>query len=440
MKFIHKSVLFMVAITIMTVQLYRWYGDGRVRLIPPSLYTFYATSDSANNGTSTAEISIEGTAAILSCELTKSDYPWPYCGVSIHLHDEQDKGLDLSSYHTVRLDVDLVNLQDHSHPKMRFYMRNFNPIYSDVDDEYTHKYNGIEYSPAQGQGLLEIPLYSLQVMTWWLVDNNVPIEHSAPEFSNVNKIEFATGSGAGIGHYRMEIKEVSLVGEYIPSETLFMSLLFMWVFGGSVLLLGEIRRNRRLISQSAARQEHLRNINRNLRAQNFQYAELAHRDALTGAMNRHAIRDWLKVQSDKCVSEPNSVAILYMDIDYFKFVNDQYGHNIGDDILREFVMVIFSVIRQEHRLVRWGGEEFIVFCSSMESDEAVELAELIRHCVENHIWVHGDPLTCSIGVALLTNERSTEAIARADEALYMAKHLGRNRVELASDQEVPSCD
>ncbi|MEZ9229896.1 GGDEF domain-containing protein [Vibrio amylolyticus] len=435
MKFIHKSVLFMVMITILAVQLYRWYGDGRVRLIPPSLYTFYATSDSSNDGSSTAEVLIEGSTAILRCELKESDYPWPYCGVSIHLNDQEENGLDLSSYHTVRLDVDLVNVEDNSHPKMRFYMRNFNSEYSLVEDEYTHKYNGIEYAPGQGKGRLEIPLYSLQVMTWWLVDNNVPIEHSAPEFSNVNKIEFATGSAVGLGHYRMEIREVSLVGKYIPGDTLFMSLLLMWVMGGSFLLLGEIRRNQLLINQSAARQEHLRNINRNLRAQNFQYAELAHRDALTGAMNRHAIRDWLKVQSEKCGDGLNSVAILYLDIDYFKHVNDQYGHTIGDDILREFVMVVFSVIDQEHRLVRWGGEEFIVFCSAMELEAAAKLAEQIRRCVENHIWVHGDPLTCSIGVALLTNERSTEAIARADEALYMAKHLGRNRVQLAGEQE-----
>ncbi|MGF1694576.1 GGDEF domain-containing protein [Vibrio lamellibrachiae] len=431
MKFIHKSVLFMVVITILTVQLYLMYGDGRVKTIPPHLYTFFATTDTYNGGLSTAKIDINRQSVVLTCELKESDYPWPYCGVSIHLHKEADKGFDFSGYHTVRLNVDLTNLADNSHPRMRFYMRNFNSEYSTPDNEYTHKYNGIEYSPAQGQGLLEIPLYSLQVMTWWLVDNNIPIRHSAPEFTNINKIEFATGSSAGPGNYKMEINEVSLVGKYIPGETLFMSLLLMWVVGGSLLLLGEIRRNHKVINQSATRQEHLRNINRSLRAQNFQYAELAHRDALTGAMNRHAIRDWLKVQKEKCLGGDSSVAILYLDIDYFKQVNDQYGHKIGDDILREFVMVVFSVIKQDHRLVRWGGEEFIVFCSGIELDSAVALAEQIRHCVENHIWVHGDPLTCSIGVSMLTNERSTEAIARADEALYVAKHEGRNRVQVS---------
>ncbi|MCK6261845.1 GGDEF domain-containing protein [Vibrio sp. ZSDE26] len=430
MSFIHRSVLFMVVITILTVQLYRMYGDSRVKVIPPHLYSYLATTDTYNGGLSTASLDVNGKEVTLTCELKESDYAWPYCGISIHLYPEAERGLDFSSYHTVRLNVDLTNLADNSHPRMRFYMRNYNPDYSVPDNEYTHKYNGIEYSPAEGQGLLEIPLYSLQVMTWWLVDNNIPIKHSAPEFSNINKIEFATGSGAGPGHYKMEIKEVSLVGTYIPGETLFMSLLLMWVVGGSVLLLGEIRRNHHVINQSATRQEHLRNINRSLRAQNFQYAELAHRDALTGAMNRHAVRDWLKVQQEKCVSEGCTVAILYLDIDYFKQVNDQYGHAIGDDILREFVMVIFSIIKQDHRLVRWGGEEFIVFSPGLDKEEAKELAEHIRHGVENHIWVHGDPLTCSIGVAILDTERSTEAIARADEALYMAKHLGRNRVQV----------
>ncbi|MGC9402408.1 GGDEF domain-containing protein [Vibrio genomosp. F10] len=435
MNFVHKSVLFMVVVTISTVQLYLMYGDGRVKTISPNMYAFLPTSDAANGGLSTSEVTSVGDSAVLTCEVRESDYPWPYCGISIHLDAKAENGLDFSGYHTVRLDVDLVNLTDKSHPRMRFYMRNFNPEYSSVDDEYTHKYNGIEYSPIEGQGIIEIPLYSLQVMTWWLVDNNIPIAHSAPEFSNINKIEFATGSGVGPGQYQMTINEVSLVGEFIPSDQLFISLLLMWVLGGSLLSLSEIRRNHRLINQSTARQEHLKNINRTLRAQNFQYAELAHRDALTGAMNRHAIRDWLKVQSEKCANDNDSVGILYVDIDFFKAVNDHYGHSIGDDILREFVMVIFSVIKQEHRLVRWGGEEFIVFCSSVSQAETMELAEHIRHCVENHIWVHGDPLTCSIGVSMLTNERSTEAIARADEALYLAKHLGRNRVQFIAGNQ-----
>ncbi|MEZ9531681.1 GGDEF domain-containing protein, partial [Vibrio sp. 10N.286.51.F4] len=81
--------------------------------------------------------------------------------------------------------------------------------------------------------------------------------------------------------------------------------------------------------------------------------------------------------------------------DYFKSVNDKYGHQMGDHILREFSMVVGSSISATDKLVRWGGEEFIVFCPETESGEAQRKAEKIRLLVSQHLWVHGDPLTCS---------------------------------------------
>jgi diguanylate cyclase (GGDEF)-like protein len=103
---------------------------------------------------------------------------------------------------------------------------------------------------------------------------------------------------------------------------------------------------------------------------------------------------------------------------------------MGDDILREFVMVVASSIYPDDRLVRWGGEEFVVFCPDTNIDQAVKKSEMIRKNVESHLWVHGESLTCSIGVAQMQNERVSETMARADEVLYQAKRNGRNRVEV----------
>jgi diguanylate cyclase (GGDEF)-like protein len=171
-------------------------------------------------------------------------------------------------------------------------------------------------------------------------------------------------------------------------------------------------------------------VNSTLRAQNYEFAELAHRDALTGAMNRHAVQNWLEQQARQVRWGHDSFSILYMDLDKFKRVNDKYGHQMGDDILREFVMVIASSIQTDDRLVRWGGEEFVVFCPNTNIEQAVQKAEVVRRNVEKHLWVHGEPLTCSIGVAQMQNERVSETMARADEVLYMAKRNGRNRIEV----------
>lgn len=432
MKLKHKSVFVLVVMTLIVVQLYHAYGDAKTKVILPTQYSFLATNDQVSKGNSTSELYQRSGKAVMDCDLKHSDdYPWPYCGVSIHINPNPEVGLDLSQYHTVRLDIDFKALDDGDDPRMRFYLRNYNPEYSTPDNEYTHKYNGIEYLPQDGKGTVEIPLASLQVMTWWLADNDIGIKHSAPEFSNINKIEFATGSATEVGRYQMSINRIEFIGDYIKGEDLFMGLLFVWVTIGSLLTFGEIRRNRRMIHQANLRQAHLKNINRSLRAQNFEFAELASRDALTGAMNRHAAREWIKSYGTISVPSHRQLSVLYLDIDYFKNINDKFGHALGDDILREFVMVILSVVRKQDRLVRWGGEEFIVFCPDTGLEEAAKLAERIRTYVENHIWVHGEVLTCSIGVAELGSGKATEAIARADEALYIAKHNGRNQVHIS---------
>ena len=119
---------------------------------------------------------------------------------------------------------------------------------------------------------------------------------------------------------------------------------------------------------------------------------------------------------------------LFIDIDHFKNVNDKYGHQVGDDILREFVLVISTHIRSNDCLVRWGGEEFIVFFPETNSLQAKNRAETLRNIIATHEWCHKKSLTCSIGVAQMGDERITEMIARADEALYKAKGSGRNKV------------
>lgn len=435
MKWIHKAIFVLIMLTIIVVQVYRVKGDRRIATISPERYTFLVTNDQASGGLSTSTLELVDGEYVLDCELIESEYPWPYCGLSIHISDDPAVGLDLSKFHTFRINIDYTQ-QGRTDARLRTYLRNFNPAYSTIDNEYTHKYNGMEFAPGVGNGVLEIPIDNLQVMTWWLADNKIDVEHSAPEFSNVNKIEFATGSASTLGNHHIVIKSIEFEGSYIEGENLFLLLLAIWLMIAVIFVITELHKSRRQIALSDKRHAHLKHVNQALRAQNFEFAELAHRDALTGAMNRHAIRDWLKVQSKHVRLGKEKLTMLYIDIDFFKAVNDKYGHQVGDDILREFCMVVSSVIDGKDRLVRWGGEEFIVFCPGSDIEQARKLGERIRSQVSQHFWVHGDAMTCSIGIAELGKERVTETIVRADEALYQAKHLGRNRVEVSVDAEI----
>ncbi|AUI85871.1 GGDEF domain-containing protein [Vibrio azureus] len=431
MKWIHKLVLVLLIFTVSSITLHTFFGDKRTINITPTQYHILPTNDGAVGGESQSSITFQNNRITLQCDLKKSQYEWPYCGVSIPINlQHKDKGLDLSNYHTVRLKLRYMTKNNSTSPSLRLYLKNYNPAYSTSGEEYTLKYNGIQFYPQAKAEVIEIPIANLQVMTWWLNDNDVSIEHSAPEFSNVTVIDIATGADTRLGEHKIIIEKIEFVGKYLELSTLLFFLLIMWMALGMGVSLYEMRKSKVAYRKARRRHRHLEKVNNNLRAQNFQFAELAHRDALTGAMNRHAIKGWLDQKVHNVKEGDNAFSILYLDVDRFKSINDVFGHLIGDDVLREFVMVLSDSITEEERLVRWGGEEFVVFCPKTSLTEAKKRAERLRRNVEQHLWVHGEKMTCSIGVAQMGNEHLPETMARADEALYQAKRNGRNRTEV----------
>ncbi|ELY1987631.1 GGDEF domain-containing protein [Vibrio harveyi] len=441
MKWMHRLIFALSICTISLVALYSLLGDTRKLEVTPDKFNIHVTNDAIAGGLSESDITYQNHSLTLNCDLKESKYAWPYCGISVYTDvKEATKGLDLSSYHTVRLKIRYEAAGDGQSPSknLRLYLRNFNSAYSIPTDEYTIKYNGMQFSPSDFSEIIEIPIKNLQVMTWWLNDNDVAIEHSAPEFSNITRIDLATGAGAALGKHKIVIDKIEFEGTYVQQSTLLFVLLFSWMALGLAFSLHEMRKNKMAYNKAKKRHRHLEKVNNTLRAQNYEFAELAHRDALTGAMNRHAVQSWLEQQARQVRWGHDSFSILYMDLDKFKRVNDKYGHQMGDDILREFVMVISSSIQPEDRLVRWGGEEFVVFCPDTNVEQAVKKAEVIRQNVESHLWVHGEPLTCSIGVAQMQNERVSETMARADEVLYLAKRNGRNRIEVNYGMQMKS--
>ncbi len=147
----------------------------------------------------------------------------------------------------------------------------------------------------------------------------------------------------------------------------------------------------------------------------------AERDPLTGALNRNGIEAIF-------TNEIEDLSLMFIDIDHFKPINDNYGHAIGDEILIAFVKLISENSRSTDFLARWGGEEFLLICPNTKLKEATELAESFRNLLMNHQWVNEIKLTASFGVAQKTKESVTDFIERADKALYSAKAQGRNRV------------
>src|SRR5262245_35983216 len=155
-------------------------------------------------------------------------------------------------------------------------------------------------------------------------------------------------------------------------------------------------------------------------------------DGLTPIHNKRYLYGALEREVLRARRHDRPLSLLMFDIDFFKRINDQYGHLAGDYVLRELARVVQGRIRRDEVFARYGGEEFVIVLPETPLEGAGALAENLRQRVAEHNFVfqgEGIPLTISIGCALLTDDKTaTDLIQRADEKLYEAKRGGRNRV------------
>lgn len=170
--------------------------------------------------------------------------------------------------------------------------------------------------------------------------------------------------------------------------------------------------------------------------------EMASTDKLTGLLNRQAYDILMDKLMAEYARQPRPVSMLLLDLDHFKPVNDQYGHAMGDRVLRSVASQLRQVLRKSDIAVRWGGEEFLVVLNNCALDEARQIAEKIRQRIAQEcLEVEGKrlALNVSIGVSQFSGtELPDQTISRADAGLYQAKQGGRNRVGVAAASPAPA--
>ncbi|NGX15863.1 diguanylate cyclase [Wenzhouxiangella sp. XN24] len=159
--------------------------------------------------------------------------------------------------------------------------------------------------------------------------------------------------------------------------------------------------------------------------------ELASTDRLTGAWNRRHFETALEAEIHRALRFGHPLSLVMFDIDHFKLVNDNFGHQAGDRVLTEFAACIRSGLRKSDSLTRWGGEEFIVLMPNTPGSAARTAAERFRKMVAAQDFPPFGALTASFGVAQFVEGESIEdLLGRVDAAVYCAKDAGRNRVEV----------
>jgi len=161
----------------------------------------------------------------------------------------------------------------------------------------------------------------------------------------------------------------------------------------------------------------------------LQLKEKAIKDQLTNAYNRTFFDSSVHSMIANNEKQNGKTGIILFDIDHFKDVNDNYGHAMGDEVLKTLVEIVERFTRKEDKLIRWGGEEFVVVMYAKSVEDITRQAEHLRFVIQNHKFDSLPTITCSFGVALHEHDDNIdESIKRADEKLYEAKRGGRNQV------------
>lgn len=157
-------------------------------------------------------------------------------------------------------------------------------------------------------------------------------------------------------------------------------------------------------------------------------------DELTGCYNRRYINERLPVEINEHKEKGKKLAVVIMDIDNFKTINDMYGHQVGDQVLKETGSLIRRNIRKDCDWVsRYGGEEFLIVFKNMDNENLVHNTERIRKSIEKHVFKNNDSyfsLTASFGIIEMSDEfnEMDKIISEADKKLYKAKKLGKNMI------------
>ncbi len=352
------------------------------------------------------------------CDL-RSKYGYPYCGYELLIDAKTpNKGLDLTKFHTVSIDLDYRGPSD----TFRVYLKNFDPRYAKPGLPDTLKFNKVEVSAKPGHNVVQLKLEDFGVAEWWVTQNKIRPALSTTQFDNITEFEIQTGTLAPPGTYQFRVNRITLHGQAISQATWYGMILAFWaVLIGAYLIYRIVRLRRDLEQRRQSQAAALRLA---------QYAEeSARRDYLTKLFNRSGIIDLYHPLAMNRRTD-GTLAVILLDVDHFKLVNDHFGHSAGDQVLAGIARILTDNTRSGDIVGRWGGEEFLLICSVQDHDAAMKIATKLRVGIEAHDFPVVGHVTASLGVYCRNGQVDAleQIVSYADAALYAAKEQGRNRV------------
>lgn len=349
----------------------------------------------------------------------------PYgCGWWMHFAAAGTAGVDFSTFEALEIALDYQGPAS----RLRIFLRNDNPAYTLPDDANSSKVMAMNVPAVEARKPIRVDLDEFSVASWWLLERKINRQWTQPEFDAVTTL------GVDLvepGTHEVRIVHVSLIGRWVKTETLLVSLLTFWI---AVFLLEGLVRFFQLYRTAQRNRRDIANMEKTQRAlekENQQLETIANTDPLTGIHNRAGLQSRI----DAVLVQLGSLAglrVMLLDIDHFKHLNDHYGHDMGDKVLKTFASLLAMNLREEDIFARLGGEEFVVISRTQSPDGPHAFAEKLRQLALQCTFNGDSQLNISVSIGVTTVARDEDfatALKRADNALYKAKQSGRNRVE-----------
>jgi diguanylate cyclase (GGDEF)-like protein len=371
------------------------------------------------------------------CNFPEQQNQYFPCGLNIKL-GTNNNGVDFSKYRYLRLKLDYIGTAK----SVQISMRNYNSEYTKPEDPNSAKFMAVTLRTQELNRELLIDLRKFTVAHWWIVQYQVPLASMHAEMDNITSftVDFPSMESHIAGNQDLTLKEVELIGEWISRENWYLGIILLWLGTALVWMLMEFIRLKEKNSEFVAVNSALVDSNQHLKSETNRFRQLSTLDPLTQLYNRTGITNimtmLMNLSREKKSSHKSETAlsIILIDIDYFKKINDTYGHDTGDKVLTSFARILTQHLRQEDYVSRWGGEEFLIIQPWVKGNNALLTAERLCKIISSIMVdpVHSLYITASFGVSeLVDGEDFTSCVKRADQALYTAKKNGRNRCVLA---------
>jgi diguanylate cyclase (GGDEF)-like protein len=422
--YMHYALFGLVALTV-ALLLWQRYGMERVVVMSGnSGFKYEVGDDRVLQGSSVGTLTRQGDVLRVNCVIANKT-EWPFCKL-MFFFGPGAHGFDLSEFDYVTYDMRFSGI---GYPHARALLLNFEPEISNLNDWMSQKVNEVEFDiPAQGE--VRVPLKVFHTAPWWNALRKVALKDTDMRVDNVTAIEVQTGDPSRPGQHVLEVRSIKFHGKWISQAQLLMILVGVWIAFAVMWPVLNSLKDRAELKHSKLRLALLSDVNKALELETRELSGQVSTDPLTGALNRQGLRSLLMKNwhANPLLAEPS--AVIFVDLDHFKRVNDQHGHDVGDEVLRVFVATVRKALRASDNLVRWGGEEFLIICPGTSAEQGCALAEKVRVVLQQTEWPQALQLTASFGVAVhWPSEEIGLSIKRADVALYKAKSNGRDRVE-----------